>query len=64
MSALAFASLFFVYFAIVAIMLVASALGYGVDLGSLQFKDCSSDTSEQRCIRGILVIFKDSSQRY
>ena len=48
----------------VAIMLVASALGCGVDLGSLQYKDCFSDKSEQHCIRGKLVIFRDSSQRY
>ncbi len=55
-SALIFASLFFVCFAIVAIMLVALALGCGVDLGSLQCKDCFSDS-----IGGIPVIFRDYS---
>ncbi len=38
MNALVFASLFFVCFAMVVIMLVASALGCGVDLGSLHTK--------------------------
>ncbi len=38
MNALVLASLFFVCFAMVVIMLVASALGCGVDLGSLYIK--------------------------